>query len=138
MLLSLATLTLPSLEKPFTTQAPLHLIEVSKGARKTINQGQGLRWPRVRRPSKRVLSPRIRVRVKRSDLRPRPRTPRMLSQSWMWSPRPRKPSPNPKQTTLRRTLPCQGIFIGALYFTSLYPFFFLLWQFTTIYNVPSF
>ena len=41
MLHSPATLALPSLEKPFTTQALLPLIEVSKGAGKTGDQGQG-------------------------------------------------------------------------------------------------
>ena len=41
MLPSPATLALPSPEKPFTTQTPLPLIEVSKGAGKTGDQGQG-------------------------------------------------------------------------------------------------
>ena len=36
-----ATLALPPLEQPFTTQAPLPFIEVSKGAGKTGDQGQG-------------------------------------------------------------------------------------------------
>ena len=141
-------LLFPLLSSPPPPKPHFSLLKSQKELARLVTKARGLRWPRVKRLFKRVLSPRIRVR--RSDPRPRPMTPRMLhnqgcglqgqgSQVQTQSKRPQGGPPS-----------CQGIVIGALYFTSLYFFFFfffsflllllllLLWQFTTVYNVPSF
>ena len=118
-------LLFPLLSSPPPPKPHFSLLKSQKELARLVTKARGLRWPRVKRLFERVLSPRIRVR--RSDPRPRPRTPRMLSQSRMWSPRPREPSPNPKQTTPRRTplMPRHSYRSSLLYFFVLFLFLFL-------------
>ena len=144
-------LLFPLLSNPPPPRPLFLLLKSQKGLARLVTKTRGLRWPRVMRPSSRVLSPRIRVKVRRSNPRPRPRTPRMLSQSRMWSPRPRKLSLNPKKMTLnprqltpKRTLPMlrhssrSFLLYFFVLFSLFFSFFFFWWQFNTVYNVPSF
>ena len=136
MLPLLAALPLPPPEQLSTIQAPSLDTKVSTRASKTNDQNPRTEAAKDKEAIKGgVLSPRINARVRKSS------TSRMLSRLRMQSPRPRmlSPSPklvmpNPRQLSPMRTLPKQR----CSHRTFLLFFFFGLWQFTTIYNVPSF
>ena len=99
---------------------------------------QGL--ARVKRMSRRVLSPRIRTRTRRSSHWPRPIAPRMISRLGMWSPRPRmlSLSPRPRTPNLKAANPKKDLLASSLCIIFFFFFFFFVWLFTIYYNVPSF